>query len=131
MKKFLLSLAILVTMNSGAQLKTTDSTTVSTPALRRILVAAEQKKVLEQQVEILNERIAGYEGIIEALQDRDSATVSGYEKQITLMKEQRIVFEGEIKELNKQIKKLNRKVFWTSVAGLAGMGTLTFLYLTK
>lgn len=124
-------MAIIATMNSNGQSKISDSTTVSTPALKRVLIAAEQKKVLEQQVEILNERISGYEGIIEALQDRDSATVSGYEKQITLMKEQRVVFEAEIKLLNKEIKKLNRKVFWTSVAGLAGVGTLAVLYLTK
>lgn len=118
-------------MNSEGQSKNSDSTTVSTPALKRILVAAEQKKVLEQQIVILNERIAGYEGIIEALQDRDSATISGYEKQISIMKDQRGIFEGEINLLNKEIKKLNRKVFWTSVAGIAGITTLGILYLTK
>lgn len=118
-------------MSSGAQLRTSDSTTVSNAALRRILTAAEQKKVLDEQVVILNERIAGYEAMIKHFQDKDTATVGSYEREIALMKDQRKILEDQIKGNEKVIRKLKRKVFWTSVVGVAGMGTMAFLLLTK
>jgi hypothetical protein len=118
-------------MNSNGQLRITDSTTVSNVALRRILTAAEQKKVLDEQVILLNQRIAGFELVIKEYKEKDTATVGSYERQISTMKEQRKIFEDQIKQNEKIIRKLKRKVFWTSAAGIAGMGTMAFLLLTK
>lgn len=118
-------------MNSGGQSRITDSTTVSNAALRRILTAAEQKKVLDEQVILLNQRIAGYEEMVKQYKDKDTATVGSYEREIGLMKDQRKVLEDQIKANEKVIRKLKRKVFWTASFGVAGMGALTFLYLTK
>lgn len=118
-------------MNSGGQSRITDSTTVSNVALRRILTAAEQKKVLDEQVVLLNQRISGFELIVQQYKDKDTATVGSYERQIAIMKDQRIIFEGQIKQNEKIIRKLKRKVFWTSAAGVAGMGVMAYLLLTK
>lgn len=95
------------------------------------MIAAEQKKVLDEQVILLNQRIAGYELMIKEYKEKDTATVGGYEREIALMKDQRKIFEGQIKDNEKVIRKLKRKVFWTSAAGVAGMGTMAFLLLTK
>lgn len=118
-------------MNLNGQLRITDSTTVSTPALKRILAAAEQKKVLEQQVSILNERISGYELTIKTLNERDTATVGSYERQLTVMKDQRKTFEDEIKNNEKVIRKLKRKNLFTSIGGLTGVVILTTLLIIK
>ena len=118
-------------MSCAGQLRTSDSTTVSTPALKRILVAAEQKKVLEQQVVILNQRISGLELTINDLAEKDTATVGSYERQIALMKDQRILFENQIKTFEKMVIKERRKRFWTSVAGTLTTGIGVYLYLTK
>jgi septal ring factor EnvC (AmiA/AmiB activator) len=83
--------------------------------------------LLDQNIELLNQRIAG-------LQTRDSLNekiINSYVSEIAVMKEQRAVFENQLKENEKTIRKLNRKVRWVSIAGIAGMGALTFLYLTK
>ena len=122
---------IIQTMNLKAQSNHTDSTTVSSTALRRILVAAEQKKVLDSQIVILNQRIDSYNQIIKTLNDKDTATVGSYERQITAMKDQRGIFETQIKADQKEITKLRRKVFITSIAGVAGIAILGVLYLTK
>lgn len=118
-------------MSCGAQLRTTDSTTVSNAALRRILIAAEQKKVLDEQVVLLNQRISGYEEMIKQYKDKDTATVGSYEREIAIMKEQRVVFETAIKDREKEIRRYKRKLFWRTAGGVAITGTLIYLYVTK
>lgn len=131
MKKFLLLLAILATMNSEAQWSRTDSTTVSNAALRRILIAAEQKKVLDEQVILLNQRITGYEAMVRQYKDKDTATVGGYEREIALMKDQRKIFETAISDKEKEIRKYKRKLFFRTAGGLLITGGLFYLYITK
>ena len=131
MKKFLLLLAILATMNSDGQSRNTDSTTVSNVALRRILTAAEQKKVLDEQVLLLNQRIAGYESMVQQYKDKDTATVGSYEREIALMKDERKIFESAIKDKEKQIRKYKRKLFFRTAGGVLVTGGLVYLYLTK
>jgi len=118
-------------MNSDGQLRSTDSTTVSNAALRRILIAAEQKKVLDEQVLLLNQRIAGFETMVQQYKDKDTATVGGYERQIALMKDERKIFETAIKDREKQIRKYKRKLFFRTAGGLILTGTIAYLYFTK
>ena len=118
-------------MNSEAQLRITDSTTVSNAALRRILTAAEQKKVLDEQVVLINQRISGYEEMIKAYRDKDTATVGGYERQIALLKDERKIFEQAIKDKEKEIKKYKRKLFFRTAGGIFIVGGLSYLYITK
>jgi len=118
-------------MSSEAQWRTTDSTTVSNVALRRILTAAEQKKVLDEQVLLLNQRIAGYELMVQQYKDKDTATVGAYEREIALMKDQRKIFETAISDKEKQIRKLKRKIFFRTAGGLLLTGTIAYLYFTK
>jgi hypothetical protein len=118
-------------MNSLSQPKSLDSVKISKPALQRILTAAKQKAVLEEQVIILNQRIAGLELTINDLIEKDTATVGSYERQIALMKDQRILFEAQIKTFERMIIKARRKQWWTSVLGGVTTGVGIYLYLTK
>lgn len=131
MRKFLFILAVLGMTNSKAQLKTTDSTTVSTAALKRILTAAEQKKVLDGQVVILNDRIVLLQGIIDRQIDKDTATVGSYERQIAVMKEQRVIYDDQIKTFEKLLRREKRKRFFTGAAGMASTIAMIFLSLKK
>jgi len=117
--------------NSEGQSRSTDSTTVSNVALRRILTAAEQKKVLDEQVVLLNQRISGYEAMVQQYKDKDTATVGSYEREIALMKDQRKIFETAIKDKEKEIKRYKRKLFFRTAGGVMIVGGLTYLYLTK
>jgi putative NADH-flavin reductase len=111
-------------MNLNGQLKSLDSTTVSNVALRRILTAAQQKSILDSQVVILNQRITGQEQIISALNAKDTATVGSYERQIAVMKDERKILE-------KEVKKIKRKLFWRTVGGVGLTAGLVALYITK
>lgn len=108
-----------------------DTICVKIVTYQKLVIAAEQKKLLEQQVSILNERIVGYEAMIKFLNEKDTATVGSYERQIAVMHDQRKIFEAALKDNEKVIRKLKRKIFWTSAAGVVGMGTMAFLLLTK
>lgn len=98
------------------------------------MIAAEQKKVLEEQVIVLNKRITEKDSIVSLFKSKDDTSkqvIQTYENEIAVMKDQRKIFETEIKQNEKIIRKLKRKVFWTSAAGVVGMGTMAFLLLTK
>jgi len=118
-------------MNCAAQLKTSDSTTTSTVALKRILAAAQQRNVLLEQVDILNKRIENYQNIINTLNEKDSLTIASYEAQIKNMNEVEVIYENEIKNLGKQIRKERRKRKWTAFGGLALTSAFVYLYITK
>lgn len=124
-------LAVLATLPCAAQLKRSDSTTVSNEALRRVYTAALQKKNLDSQVVILNQRIEGLELVIKEYQDMDTATRASYERQIVVLGEERKILEAEISRLNKDVRKWKRKLFWRTAGGAVVIIGLTTLLIIK
>src|SRR5688500_12673435 len=120
LKIFLLLLLIFLRKNSEGQPRIIDTICPTVATYQKIFIAAQQKKVLaerivllDQNIELLNQRISG-------LQSQDSLNekiINSYLSEIAVMKEQRAVFEGALKENEKTIRKLNRKVRWTAIAG--------------
>jgi hypothetical protein len=131
MKKFLLPLAIFLTMSCAGQSITTDTLCFPVSVIKKVLIAAEQKKVLDSQVIILNERIANFQLVIATLNAKDSATVAKYEAEIKVMKDQRVVFEEQIKNYDKLLKREKRKRILTTVGGVLSTCLGLFLYLSK
>lgn len=118
----------------GQSSTTTDTICFPFKVAQKVLIAAEQKKVLEEQVSVLNKRIAEKDSIIKLMQFKEELSdqvAQTYEDEIKAMKDQRAIFEKQIKENGKIIRKLKRKVFWTSAAGIAGIGAMAFLLLTS
>ena len=95
------------------------------------MIAKEQKKLFEQQVNVLNDRILNYRNIITNLNEKDSATIEGYELELKTMREERLIFEDQVKSLEKLLKKEKRKRKWTAAGGLALTGIATYLYIVK
>lgn len=127
-KNIAVCLLCLITVSAKSQ---PDTLCFPVPVIQKVLIAAEQKKVLEERVLILNERITGFEQMITVYKDRDSVTVSSYEAQIKVMREQRVIWEAQISNLNKQLKREKRKRFWLGVGMVTSIAGGTFLYLTK
>jgi hypothetical protein len=110
-------------MNCAGQSKSSDNDSiwVSVKSARNLVIAAQQKAVLEEQVEILNQRIQGKESIIRALHGKDSinqALSVSYQKELQIMREQRGIFETELKAVNKQLKRERRKTRLVALAGI-------------
>lgn len=79
---------------------------------------------LKTRIATLTERISGFEAAVKVLQSKDSATVTGYEREIKLMKEQRAGLESII-------RKERRKRFWTTTGGTLVSAALTLLLIRK
>lgn len=134
MKKYLFILILLIGKGFATQSQTIDTICFPYKVIQKVLIAAEQKKVLEQQVVVLNLRIAEKDSIIALLRFKEETgeqIIKTYEDEVSVMKDQRKIFENEIKQNEKIIRKLKRKVFWTSAAGLAGVGAMAYLLLIK
>ncbi len=99
--------------------------------IQKVLIAAEQKKVLDQQVTILNERITVLGDIIKNLNDKDVETVATYTKQLKLATEQKDLLLAELKLYEKKLRKERRKRWWTAAGGVVSSGALIYLYVTK
>lgn len=101
---------------------------------RKLVIAAEQKKVLEQQMVIMNLRIAEKDSIISLLKFKDETNtqvIQTYEDELAVMKDQRKIFETAIAGAKKEVRRYKRKLFWRTAGGVMITGALAYLYLTK
>lgn len=132
MRRFLFILTICLPTAFFGQSTTTDSLTVAVPALKKLLVAAEQKKVLEQQVVILNDRIGVLQSQIDKLESRDGETVKGYEAEIKLLKDEIAIHKQQVADMEKIIKRMKRNAFWSKISGgLTTAAALTLFIIKK
>lgn len=114
--------------------QTIDTICLPISQAKKIMIAADQKKILDSLVTLLNYRIVEKESIITDLKQKDTANINiihTYENQILVMKDQRTVWEDQIKALTKTVKKERRKRRWTSIAGVTLIGIATYLYIVK
>ncbi len=101
---------------------------------RKLVIAAEQKKILELQVVVLNQRISEKDSIISLLKFRQETTdqvIQTYEDEIGAMIDQRKVFEQAIKDTEKEVRRYKRKLFFRTAGGVMIAGVGAYLYLTK
>lgn len=105
---------------AGAQL-TTDTICLPTPVFRKIMAAADSTKLLLYQVNLQKEDLSVRDERIANLITRDSVRVgivNSKDQQISIMGEQRKLYDAEISNVTKLLKKEKRKRWWTAVGGI-------------
>ena len=122
---------MLLKMSFAGSSQSTDTTCTPTEKLRQVITDAKMKPVLEERIAILNDRIANYQIIIGNLNEKDSVTVAGYENQIRLMREEKAIYEDQIKGYERLLRKQKRKTFFTAAGGFLATGAALYLFLTK
>lgn len=80
---------------------------------------------------ITEQRILNFQSIIQNLQDKDKISVSTYEAEIKVMKEQLALTVDAIAGKNKEIRRMKRRVLFSKIAGGIGIGIMGWLYLNK
>lgn len=109
----------------------TDTLCLPVPVIRKVLIAAEQKKVADSMNIVLQTRIASLNIAIDLLQHKDAATVNGYDKQLQGLKDEIAEYKLQKKEYERLLKwERFRRRFWTGV-GVAVVGIMGYLYITK
>ena len=118
-------------MTFAGQSQTIDTMCFPVSVIKKVLAAAEQKKVLEAQVSILEGRIANFQELVITLAAKDSLTVGSYEAQIKLYKEEKAIYQDQIKGYERLLKRQKRKTFLTGAAGLLTTGAALYLFMQK
>lgn len=131
MKKLLLLFAIIAMKNCAGQSRHTDTLCFPVETVKKVLIAAEQKKVLDGQVILLNQRIEGLTEIIRNLNEKDSASVALYNSQMAVMKDQKQLYQDQLNGYEKLLRKEKRKRFFTAAAGTLATGAALYLYISK
>lgn len=113
--------------NSGGQSMSstkpiTDTQCYTVDVIQTMLIAGQQRDILLGDIKNLNQRISEKEAIIKQLEKNDSvslAIIDTYKREIAVMKDQRGIYEGELKVIQKQLKKEKRKRIFTGIVGIA------------
>lgn len=118
-------------MNFGGLSQTIDTLCFPRPVLKKLLTAAEQKKVLDSQVVILQGRISLKDDIIRQLYQRDSITTLSYESEIKIYKEKEDVYKDQLAGYERLLRREKRKRFFITLSGLLTTGAMTYLFIKK
>lgn len=129
MKRYLFILILLTGIPCAAQSK--DTLCFPTETVRSLLINAEQGKLLKKHVLVLNDRITILQDMVKNLEQRDTATVGSYEREISVMREQRALFEDQIKTYETLLRRERRKRRLITATGILTTGAALFLSLKK
>lgn len=105
-------------VNVGISALIPDTLCFPVHVIQKLLIAAQQKDILEDEVRTLNERIIEKEKQLSASNARDSSLIVSLNKEIGFLKDQKGIALGEITALNKRLKRARRTARWASVAGV-------------
>ena len=117
MRMFLILFAILIMKSSGAQ-SSKDTMCLPSSAVQGLLIDAQRKDLLEADIKDLNARIVEKEIQLATTNTRDSLLIVSLGREISIMKDQRGLFEAELKAVTKQIKRERRKTRLVAFAGI-------------
>lgn len=125
----------------GCYSQTIDTIHVNRQQFVRMLTKAEQAKAFESQRDLLLNQVDTLKAriVIKEMQIVNlNAQISDYKNIvsskdaiISTQGEQRKIFEANITDLNKQIKRLRTKSKLTALAGLLTTGIAVFFYMSK
>lgn len=120
-------LMIFQTTNLHAQ-STQDTLIKLKPSVaRKLLIDAEKKDILENEVANLNARIAGLQYQIDLISNNDSTIRASYERELVIVRDQKNIAVSQIKALEKQLKRSRRTTRWTAIAGIVLTAGVKFL----
>lgn len=111
--------------------KPSDTLCLPTDNVRGLLISAKQGETLKQQVVILNDRIAILQSLVQQLEQKDSATVSGYKNQIDLLHQEQAIYKDQLNAYEKLLRREKRKRRLTTAAGIVTTGLAIYLGTLK
>ena len=131
MTKYLLLLMILTGSNFAGQSQTTDTLCFPVPVIRKVLIAASQKKVCDSLLIISERQVAQLNNTIDLLTEKDTTLRSMYQGQIDNLNNQIALYKDQIKGYEKLVKKERFRRKLATVGGILTTGTMIYLYITK
>ena len=108
-------------------------TLIPTPdtTLRKLVIAAEQSKVLKNEVKILEGQIDILNKLVVQYDSRDSVQKTFYQGQITNLQNQVNLYKDQIKGYEKLLKKERRRRRLATFGGILTTGVMAYLFIMK
>ena len=121
--------------------QTSDTICLPVTQVKKVLADARQKplllekiKLLQSDIQIMEERIAGKEAIINNMERDQLASqeiIDQLKEEKHLYKEQKKIMLDQARAFEKLLKKEKRKRRWTAFAGFVSTGIVTYLFISK
>jgi len=109
--------------------------------VKKVLADARQKplllekiKLLQADIQIMEERIAGKEAIINNMERDQLASqeiIDQLKEEKQMYEEQKKIMLDQARAFEKLLKKEKRKRRWTAFAGFVSTGIVTYLFISK
>ena len=131
MTKYLLLLMILTGSNFAGQSQTTDTLCFPVPVIRKVLIAASQKKVCDSLLIISERQVSQLNNTIDLLTEKDTTLRSMYQGQIDNLNNQIALYKDQIKGYERLVKRERFRRRLATVGGILTTSTMIYLYITK
>jgi len=122
---------ILTGSNFAGQSQTTDTLCFPVPVIRKVLIAASQKKVCDSLLIISERQVSQLNNTIDLLTEKDTTLRSMYQGQIDNLNNQIALYKDQIKGYERLVKRERFRRRLATVGGILTTSTMIYLYITK
>jgi hypothetical protein len=122
---------ILAGSSLEGQSQTSDTICAPVAQMKKVYAAALQKRVCDSMNVILEARINSLNNSIALLNQKDSVTVAGYEGQLKVFREEKALYQDQMKGFEKLVRREKRKRFFATAGGILTTGIVTYLAIKK
>lgn len=127
----LFTLLIGRTFAGNSQTSGPDTLCLPVETIKKVYTAALQKKAADSMNAILLTRVDALTGVVWLLKAKDSATVAGYETQFGSFREEKALYQDQIKTYEKLLRRERLKGKMAAGLGIAATALTIWVSLKK
>lgn len=99
--------------------------------IRKVLIAASQKKVADSLLVIAEKQVAQLQNTITLLGEKDAEQKEMYDNQLDLLRQEITLYKDQISGYERLVRKERRKRRWATAGGILTTGVITYFLITK
>lgn len=109
------------------QCQTTDTLCFPVEKIRKVLIAADQKKAADSLLKIAEAQVRQLQNTINLLEEKDAELRPQYEAQIANLNSQIELYKDQITTYEKLLRKARRGKRWATIGGIVTTGVAIYL----
>lgn len=132
MRKYLLLLIIWIGSSLELRSQTSsDTLCFPVPTIRKVLIAASQKRVADSLLLIAEKQIAQLQNTISLLGEKDAEQKAMFDNQLDLLRQEITLYKDQIAGYERLVRKERRKRRLATAGGILTTGLMAYLFITK
>lgn len=109
----------------------TDTLCFPVPVIRKVLIAASQKKIADSLLSIAEKQVTELNGQIKLLNEKDSELKTMYDNQLDILRQEITLYKDQIIGYERLVKKERRKRRLATFGGILTTGVMAYLFIIK